>query len=171
MELWRAIWWHIRSDAICLLKNIESETVNSFVPCFSLFPLFFKELDLKELDFKELDLKELDFKELDIHWYSLMDIHQWISMEIHQWIWSLPLGPFLWAPWAPLGPFLWACVNGTPAWSSLSNLINGPPPNLAWHLLVNLVFWIFRFSDCRFSRFVLLQNHFGKSGGEISREK
>jgi len=37
------------------------------------------------------------------------------------------------------------------------------------HLLVNLGCWIFRFSDFRLSSFVVfLQNHFGKSGGEIS---
>ena len=37
------------------------------------------------------------------------------------------------------------------------------------HLLVNLGFWICRFPDLLFSRFVFcLQNRFGKSGGEIS---
>jgi len=64
------------------------------------------------------------FKELEIHRYSLLDVHQWIHwwisinefidgqsmnslMDIHQWIWSLPLVPFLWAPFFgpfPLGP-------------------------------------------------------------------
>ena len=76
--------------------------------------------------------KELDFKELEIHRYSLLDIHQWIFIDgypsmnslmdkfidgyhwwifidgyPYQWIWSLPLVPFLWAPFFgpfPLGP-------------------------------------------------------------------
>ena len=38
-------------------------------------------------------------------------------------------------------------------------------------LLVNLGFWIFRFSDVRFSSFLFLQNMFEKYIGEISRNK
>ena len=45
------------------------------------------------------------------------------------------------------------------------------PGSQTGHLLVNLGFWIFRFPDFRFLRFFVLQNHFGKSGGEISRKK
>ena len=38
------------------------------------------------------------------------------------------------------------------------------------HLLVNLGFWIFIFSDVRLSRLLFCKKHFWKSGGEISRK-
>ena len=38
-------------------------------------------------------------------------------------------------------------------------------------LLVNLGFWIYRFSNVRFSRFDIFKHSFGKYVGEISRDK
>ena len=81
-----------------------------------------------------------------------------------------PKGPLPWDPWAPMGPL---GFPGSPPVGSLW----APKGPLPWDPIPrtgpDLVPALARepgFSDFRFSRFCFVQNHFGKSGGEISRK-
>ena len=108
---------------------------------------------------------------MDYPWMSTDN--PWTSLDFHglPWVSDYPWIP-MGNPWMSGNPFRHQMARHS-SWEDFSqtNLDDFSARIFTGLLLVNLGFWNFRFSDVRFSRFVLLEHILEKDVGEISRNK